>query len=146
VLDNLERGNGEAVTSLSASGVTVIRRWFGTMVRRMAGAHRLAILSTHPIQYDSGWFRGLAAHPDLRVHVYYCRQATPQEQARAGFGVEFEWDVPLLTGYPHSFLQNVANPRGNDRFGGFDTPEIKSIIRRGEYVAVLINGWHYKRA
>jgi len=34
-------------------------------------AHRLAILSTHPIQYHSGWFRGLAAHSDLQVHVYY---------------------------------------------------------------------------
>lgn len=112
----------------------------------MAAAHRLAILSTHPIQYHSGWFRGLAAHPDLQVHVYYCHQATPQEQARAGFGVEFEWDVPLLTGYPHSFLQNVANPPGHGRFAGFDTPEIKSIIRHGQYDAVLINGWHYKSA
>lgn len=112
----------------------------------MAAAHRLAILSTHPIQYHSCWFRGLAACPDLQVHVYYCHQATPQEQARAGFGVEFEWDIPLLTGYPHSFLQNIANPPGHGRFAGFDTPEIKKIIRRGEYDAVLINGWHYKSA
>jgi glycosyltransferase involved in cell wall biosynthesis len=112
----------------------------------MAAAHRLAILSTHPIQYHSGWFRGLAAHPDLQVHVYYCHRATPQEQASAGFGVAFDWDVPLLTGYPHSFLKNVADPPGHGRFAGFDTPEIKSIIRRGQYDAVLINGWHYKSA
>jgi glycosyltransferase involved in cell wall biosynthesis len=106
----------------------------------------LAIVTTHPIQYHSGWFRGLAAHPDLQVHVYYCHQATPQEQARAGFGVEFEWDVPLLTGYPHSFLQNIANPPGHGRFAGFDTPEIKDVIRGREYDAVLVNGWHYKSA
>jgi len=112
----------------------------------MAAAHRLAILSTHPIQYHSGWFRGLAAHPDLQVHVYYCHQATPQEQGRAGFGVEFEWDVPLLTGYPHSFLQNIANPPGHGRFAGFDTPEIGKIIRERHYDAVLVNGWHYKSA
>ena len=112
----------------------------------MAATHRLAILSTHPIQYHSGWFRGLAAHPDLQVHVYYCHQATPQEQARAGFGVEFEWDVPLLTGYEHSFLRNVANPPGHGRFAGFDSPEIKDIIGRREYDAVLVNGWHYKSA
>jgi glycosyltransferase involved in cell wall biosynthesis len=107
---------------------------------------RLAILSTHPIQYHSAWFRALAAHPDLDVHVYYCHKATLQEQARAGFGVEFDWDVPLLTGYQHSFLRNVAYPPGNGRFGGFDTPEIKDIIRRREYDAVLVNGWHYKSA
>src|ERR1035437_1077232 len=112
----------------------------------MAATHRLAILSTHPIQYHSGWFRGLAAHPDLQVHVYYCHQATPQEQARAGFGVEFEWDVPLLTGYEHSFLRNVANPPGHGGFAGFDSPEIKDIIGRREYDAVLVNGWHYKSA
>jgi glycosyltransferase involved in cell wall biosynthesis len=106
----------------------------------------LAFVSTHPIQYHSAWYRALAAHPDLRIHVYYCHKATPQEQAGAGFGVEFEWDVPLLTGYPHSFLQNIANPPGHGRFAGFDTPEIKDIIRRREYDAVLVNGWHYKSA
>ncbi len=106
----------------------------------------LAIVSTHPIQYHAPWFRGLAAHPDLKIHVYYCHKATPEEQARAGFGVAFDWDVPLLEGYPLTFLRNVANPAGPGRFVGFDTPEIKDIIRRGEYDAVLINGWHYKSA
>jgi len=108
--------------------------------------YTLAIVSTHPIQHHSPWFRGLAAHPDLRTHVYYCHQATSQEQARAGFGVEFEWDVPLLSGYPHSFLRNIAHPPGHGRFAGFDTPEIGKIIRRRDYDAVLVNGWNYKSA
>jgi glycosyltransferase involved in cell wall biosynthesis len=43
-------------------------------------------------------------------------------------------------------LQNIANPPGHGRFAGFDTPEIKDIIRRREYDAVLVNGWHYKSA
>jgi|ERR1700722_10288192 len=107
---------------------------------------RLAIVSTHPIQYHAPWFRGLAAHPDLEMHVYYCHTATPEEQARAGFGVAFDWDVPLLTGYPHSFLQNIAHPAGHGRFTGFDTPEIAKIIRERHYDAVLVNGWHYKSA
>ena len=106
----------------------------------------LAIVSTHPIQYHSAWYRALAANPDLRIHVYYCHKATPQEHAGAGFGVEFDWDVPLLTGYPHCFLRNVANPPGHGRFTGFDTPEIKDIIRARKYDAVLVNGWHYKSA
>ena len=112
----------------------------------MTGNFRLAILSTHPIQYHAPWFRGLAAHPDLDVHVYFCHKATPQEQARAGFGVEFDWDVDLLAGYPHSFLKNIANPAGHGRFGGFDTPEIGKIIREQKYDAVLVNGWNYKSA
>lgn len=109
-------------------------------------AKRIAVVSTHPIQYHSAWFQSLAAQPELDVHVYYCHRATPLEQARAGFGVEFDWDVPLLSGYPHCFLRNVADPPGHGRFAGFDTPEINDIIRRREYDAVLVNGWHYKSA
>jgi glycosyltransferase involved in cell wall biosynthesis len=107
---------------------------------------RLAIISTHPIQYHVPLLRGLALHPELKIHVYYCHKAAPEEQGRAGFGVAFDWDVPLLEGYPYSFLRNVANPAGHGRFAGFDTPGIKNIIRHGQYDAVLINGWHYKSA
>jgi glycosyltransferase involved in cell wall biosynthesis len=107
---------------------------------------RLAILSTHPIQYHVAWFRALAARTDLEIHVYYCHKATPQEQSRAGFGVEFDWDIPLLDGYQHSFLKNISKLAGHGKFGGFDTPELKEIIKRREYDAVLVNGWHYKSA
>jgi glycosyltransferase involved in cell wall biosynthesis len=107
---------------------------------------KLAILSTHPIQYHAPWFRGLAAHPDLDVHVYFCHKATPQEQGRAGFGVEFDWDVDLSDGYPHSFLKNIAKPAGPGKFGGFNTPEIGRIIRTGQHDAVLVNGWNFRSA
>jgi glycosyltransferase involved in cell wall biosynthesis len=107
---------------------------------------KLAVVSTHPIQYHSPWFRAMASRPELDLHVYYCHKATPQEQAGAGFGVEFDWDVPLLEGYPYTFLKNVAPSPGHGSFGGFDTPEIEKIIRRREYDAILVNGWHYKSA
>ena len=107
---------------------------------------KLAVISTHPIQYHSLWFQAMASRPELDLRVYYCHQATPREQAGAGFGVEFDWDVPLLEGYPYNFLKNVADSPGEGKFGGFDTPEIKEIIRRHEYDAVLVNGWHYKSA
>jgi glycosyltransferase involved in cell wall biosynthesis len=107
---------------------------------------KLAVISTHPIQYHSAWFRALAALSELDFHVYYCHKATSREQAGAGFGVEFDWDIPLLEGYPHTFLKNVADSAGNGRFDRFDTPEIKEIIRRCQYDAVVVNGWHYKSA
>ena len=88
----------------------------------------------------------MASRPELDLHVYYCHKATPREQADAGFGVEFDWDVPLLEGYRYTFLKNVADSRDEGEFGRFDTPEIKRIIGRREYDAVLVNGWHYKSA
>ena len=107
---------------------------------------RLAILSTHPIQYHAHWFRALARHPNLEVNVFYCYQASPSDQAKAGFGVQFDWDVPLLEGYSYGFLKNAARGKSLEGFFALDTPEIKDIIHNGQYDAVLINGWHYKSA
>ncbi len=107
---------------------------------------RLAILATHPIQYQAPWFRALAARADLDVKVFFCHQATPREQASAGFGVEFDWDVPLLNGYQHLFLKNVARVPGLGTFNGLDTPEVKDIIARKEYDAWLLCGWQFKSA
>jgi len=107
---------------------------------------RLAILTTHPIQYHSAWFRRLASEPGLTVEVLYCHNATAREQANAGFGVEFDWDVSLLEGYPYRFLRNVAQHPGIAGFRGLDTPEIADILARESFDAVMINGWHYKSA
>ncbi|HEY0432181.1 MAG TPA: glycosyltransferase family 4 protein [Pyrinomonadaceae bacterium] len=107
---------------------------------------RLAILSSHPIQYHSAWFRKLAAESGLNLEVFYCHQATATEQAGAGFGVEFNWDMSLLDGYPHRFVKNVAATPTIKGFSGLDTPEIKNIIARERFDAVMINGWHYKSA
>jgi glycosyltransferase involved in cell wall biosynthesis len=76
----------------------------------------------------------------------YCHNATAREQAAAGFGVEFDWDISLLDGYPHRFLQNVARQPGIAAFGGLDTPNIREIVDREQFDAVMINGWHYKSA
>jgi glycosyltransferase involved in cell wall biosynthesis len=107
---------------------------------------RLAVLSTHPIQYHAPWFRALAAHPDLELEVLFCHQATQSEQAGAGFGVDFDWDVPLLDGYSSRFLKNVSSNPTIGEFAGLDTPEVKELIRRERYDAVIVNGWHFKSA
>jgi glycosyltransferase involved in cell wall biosynthesis len=106
---------------------------------------RVAIVSTHPIQYHTPWFRALAARPDIQVTVLYCHKATPRDQAQAGFGVQFEWDVSLLDGYAWEFLPNVASTPGVS-FWGLNTPALPRRITRGEYDAVVLNGWHYRSA
>lgn len=107
---------------------------------------RLAILTTHPIQYHAPWFRALAAQPDIDLVVLFCHRATPEEQSAAGFGVDFEWDVSLIDGYQHRFLRNVARKPSVHTFNGIDTPDIKEIISQEKFDAVIINGWHYKSA
>lgn len=106
----------------------------------------LAIVSTHPIQYHTPWFQALAKHPNLDLVVYYCHHATPKEQSAAGFGVPFEWDIPLLEGYPYHFLKNVAKEPSIAYFNGLDVPEIADLIAQEHFDAVLVSGWTYKGA
>ena len=86
---------------------------------------RLGILSSHPIQYYSPWFRALAQQVELEV--FYAHRPDAAQQG-AGFGKGFTWDVDLLSGYRHHFLKNVSPHPGTDDYGGCDTPEIEEII------------------
>jgi glycosyltransferase involved in cell wall biosynthesis len=103
---------------------------------------RLGILTSHPIQYQAPWFRALAKH--FEVRVFFAHRQTAVEQGKAGFGVAFEWDVDLLSGYPHHFLENVSPRPGTDFHSGCDTPEIAEIIAREKFDAFIVNGWYLK--
>ena len=105
---------------------------------------RLGVVVSHPIQYQTPMFQALARHPDIDPLVLYCHRALPREQAGAGFGVPFDWDVPLFDGYPYRFLDNVARAPDLGSFRGLDTPGIHEIIRRESFDAVLVSGWHFK--
>ena len=65
---------------------------------------RLAIIATHPIQYQAPVWRILAQMPELDVHVYYGSDLSVQGYKDPGFGIDVKWDVPLMTGYDYTFL------------------------------------------
>ena len=101
---------------------------------------KLAIVASHPVQYYAPLFRTLAGKLDLTV--FYAHRDTTDDQARAGFGVGFAWDVDLLSGYDSVFLDNRATNPGLGRFGGVDTPEIGAKLRDGGFDGVLVLGWY----
>lgn len=103
---------------------------------------RLAIVASHPIQYQAPWFRALAGACDLEV--FFCHRQDGSGQAEAGFEHEFEWDVPLLEGYAHSWLENLASVPSVDRFGGCDTPDVADVLARGRFDACVVLGWYLK--
>ena len=100
----------------------------------------VALIASHPVQYQAPWYRELATMTDLRV--FFAHRADAGEHARAGFGVAFEWDVPLFDGYQFEWLANVASRPGVDRFRGCDTPAIAGQLLRGRFDAVVVNGWN----
>lgn len=112
---------------------------------------RLGILTSHPIQYQAPWFRALAKELDLEV--FFCHRQSAAEQGKAGFGVAFDWDVDLLSGYQHRFLKNVAKNPGVNHFSGCDTPEVSEIISANSelgtrnpepFDAFIVTGWYLK--
>jgi glycosyltransferase involved in cell wall biosynthesis len=103
---------------------------------------RLGVLATHPIQNHAPIFRELARHCDLTV--YFAHRQTPEGQAQAGFGVPFEWDVDLLSGYESAFLDNRSRRPATNRFFGCDTPGIDEAIGRGRFDAFMVTGWGMK--
>ncbi|CDO59066.1 Glycosyl transferase/GT4 [Candidatus Phaeomarinobacter ectocarpi] len=102
---------------------------------------RIAFVATHPVQYYSPWYASLARHHDLTV--FYALKATGADQARAGFDIEFEWDTPLLEGYHHEWLNNVAQ-HPDLSFSGCDTPEIGARLEAGGFDALVVLGWNKK--
>jgi glycosyltransferase involved in cell wall biosynthesis len=102
----------------------------------------VGLLDSHPIQYHAPWFRGLAQHCDLQV--YFAHRQSAADQAQAGYGVAFDWDLDLTAGYAHEFLHNRAAEPNVYRFGGCDTPEIRAKIRDGRFDAFVVTGWYLK--
>jgi glycosyltransferase involved in cell wall biosynthesis len=100
---------------------------------------RIGFLVSHPIQYYTPIFRALAKHCALTV--FFAHRQTAEQQARAGFGVTFDWDVDLLSGYESRFLVNVARRPSTDRFGGCDTPGVAAEIAAGKFDAFVVPGW-----
>ena len=100
---------------------------------------RLAIVTTHPVQYQVPWYRALASRPGMDVSVLYAMIPDSRQQGE-GFGVDFQWDVPLLGGYRHEVLTNVASRPSVTSFFGCDTPEMMDRLR-GRFDCVIVNGW-----
>ena len=104
---------------------------------------KLIAVETHPIQYKVPLFRLLAREPSLEFKVLYAMLPDAHQQG-AGFGVSFEWDVPLMEGYAYEVLENRSPHPAVNVFGGCDTPGIHAVLRRERPDAVLINGWVVK--
>jgi glycosyltransferase involved in cell wall biosynthesis len=114
-------------------------RNFTAMSRR-----RLAIVCTHPIQYYAPIFRALASSDEIELKVFYTwsQAAAGETLYDPGFGTAIRWDIPVLDGYSHQFVPNVARRPGVDHFAGLNTPSLIPEIEAWRPDAVLIYTWN----
>ena len=106
---------------------------------------RLAIITTHPIQYYAPLFRLLSERKNIDVKVFY----TWGEQSKdkifdPGFGKVREWDIPLLEGYKYEFITNISTIPGSHHFWGINNPNLIQKINHWNANAVLVIGWNFK--
>jgi glycosyltransferase involved in cell wall biosynthesis len=104
---------------------------------------RLAIISTHPIQYYAPVFRALAADARVEPRVFYTwSQAAAGAVVDPGFGNRFSWDIPLLEGYELEFVPNTARDPSTSHFWGIRNPMLVRTIEAWGADAVLVYGWN----
>ena len=66
---------------------------------------RLAILTTHPVQYFVPVFRGLATTPGWRSRVFVgCLHGVSAPSYDPDFGLAFAWDCDLSSGYERTTI------------------------------------------
>jgi glycosyltransferase involved in cell wall biosynthesis len=104
---------------------------------------RLAVVSTHPIQYYAPLFRRLSARDALDVNVFYGWEGPSTGDYDPGFDEDVTWDIPLLDGYPHTFLENESDDPGTHHFQGIVTPGLVPSIEDWGPDAVLVFGWNF---
>ncbi len=103
---------------------------------------RLAIVTTHPIQYNAPLFAELARRDGVEPKVFYTWSQTQRGgQYDPDFGRRVEWDVPLLEGYEHVFVRNTARRPGSDHFFGIVNPDLGTELEKWCPDAILVYTW-----
>jgi glycosyltransferase involved in cell wall biosynthesis len=105
---------------------------------------KLAIVTTHPIQYNAPLFRLLAASGVIDVKVFYSWGQTSKGAVfDPGFGTTFRWDLPLSVGYPHIFIPNISTKPGTTHFRGIVNKELIPAIESWAADVLLVFGWSF---
>jgi len=104
---------------------------------------KLAIVATHPIQYYAPWFAHLAQQARLAVKVFYLWNFGVAAHVDKGFMAPVRWDVPLLDGYEHEFVENRSSRPGTDHYSGLWNPSLARQVRAYAPDAVLLTAYNY---
>ena len=104
---------------------------------------RLAVITTHPVQYYAPWFRHIAATSGIDLRVFYLWDFGVTEQVDPAFKARVRWDIPLLDGYPHEFVPNNSRRPGTTSFWGIDNPLLGRSLRAFQPSAALCLGYNY---
>jgi len=104
---------------------------------------KLAIISSHPIQYNAPLFALLGQSEILEIKVFYTWSQSRENLFDKDFGKTIQWDIPLLDGYNYEFVENVSSNPGPGSFRGIICPALNQHIKTWGADALLVFGWNY---
>jgi glycosyltransferase involved in cell wall biosynthesis len=104
---------------------------------------RLAIITTHPIQYYAPVFKLIHQRQNISIKVFYTWGEAALNKHDPGFNKHVNWDVPLLDGYPYEFAQNTSKTPGSHHYNGIITPGLIGQVNSFKADAILVIGWSY---
>ncbi len=104
---------------------------------------RLAYFVSHPIQYQAPLLRLLAAEPDIDLKVFFYSDFSVQAYHDPGFGRAIKWDIPLLDGYEHQFLDCWGSKQRQNLIKQPLARNIDRQLQQGQFDAIWIHGWHW---
>ena len=105
---------------------------------------KLAIISTHPIQYYAPIFQCLHKREVIEIKVFYTWGRFYNETHDPGFGKQINWDLPMLDGYPYEWALNTAQKPGSQHFCGIQNPKLIERIELWQPDSILVFGWAYR--
>ncbi len=104
---------------------------------------KLAIITTHPIQYYAPLFKLLNERENKNIKVFYTWGEKALDKYDPGFKQKIEWDIPLLEGYSYEWVKNTSAEPGSHHFRGIINPDLINQVKKWQPDAILFYGWAY---
>jgi len=101
----------------------------------------LAILTTHPIQYQVPLWQLLARDGRLPFEVWYLSEHATKVSRDIEFGREFAWDIDMLKGYPYRILKTPVGATPNTFWRSRITESLPKLFAETKTKVLWINGW-----
>jgi len=111
-------------------------------------AGKLIVLTSHPIQYQAPLWRALVEEigegGGVSFEVWFLTDQGVRKTEDKDFGKAFAWDVDLLSGYPHKFLE-LSGKWDMGKFDGIPlAAPIGESLREAGATALWVEGWRLK--
>ncbi|MFD0795034.1 glycosyltransferase family 4 protein [Mucilaginibacter litoreus] len=104
---------------------------------------KLAIITTHPIQYYAPVFKLLQQYQRIQIRVFYTWGEASVNKHDPGFNRTVNWDIDLLSGYDYEWVTNTATDAGSHHFNGIINPTLIEQLYKFKPDALLLFGWAY---